>query len=196
MKNQQVISFLLLCFACTITHAQLLDALKKRAQERGMETREVSYDSTAYDPNAVNYGEEREINSAKDFFTKDVVMKLYNEGSLVQTAYFDKETIAMRTEAKINPQPIYHDRKGKFYAFNEERNRYESVSLLPPSSMGFMMAGMIPQFYKLPQDPYLNAFSALAKMDIAISFYVLELASIYKPEHFEDTTPYTKSIVR
>lgn len=195
MKRQHLIAILLL-ISSQIISAQLLDALKKRAQERGMETREVSYDSAAYDPNALDYDEEKEINSVYDFFTNDVVMKLYNEGTLMQTAYFDKETIAMRTDSKANPKPIYHDRKGKFYAFNEKLNQYESVSLLPASSMGFMMAGMIPQFYKLPQSPYLNAFEALAKMDIAINFYVLELAFIYEPKHFEDTDAYTKSITR
>ena len=175
--------------------AQFLKKLKERAKEKGLETREISYDSTAVNTNFSELPDEKEINTAEDFFTMDVVMKLYNEkGDWVQTSYFDKETFAMRIEAQVSPKPAYQDRKGKFYSYNEEAGRYESVSILPPSSMGFMMAGMIPQFYQLPQAPYLNAFKALADLDLAISFLVLEIAFIYEPSHFEnDSNLYSKS---
>ncbi|GAA4269675.1 hypothetical protein [Hyunsoonleella aestuarii] len=177
-----------------------MDKLKQRAKEKGIKTSEnVTYDNSSYDPNLKTEDDDfeaLEINSPEDFFTMDVVMSLYNEnGNLVQTSYFDKETIAMRTDSKVNPKPIYHDREGKFYAFNIEDNQYESMSILPPSSMGFMMAGMIPQFYKLPQNPYLQAFEALSKLDISISFYVMELSFIYKPEHFDNNDFYIKTEV-
>lgn len=176
------------------SQAQLLDKLKQRAKEKGLETREVSYDSTQVNTD-VTYIEDKEINNVEDFFTTDVVMKLYDEdGNWVQTSYFDKETIAMRIEAQVSTKPAYQDRKGKFYGFNDEEGQYESMSLLPPSSMGFMMAGMIPQFYQLPQEPYLNAFKALSNLDLAVSYMVLELAFIYKPIHFEvDGNLYQKS---
>ncbi len=178
-----------------------MDKLKERAKERGStKEKTAKYNEEAGDA-YLDIEEqdftELEISTPEAFFTKDVIMKLYDEkGDLVQTSFFDKETIAMRTESQVTVNPVFHDRKGKFYAFNEEKNQYESISLLPPSSMGFMMAGMIPQFYNLPQSPYIMAFEALSKFDVTVSFYVLELAFIYKPEHFEnDRNSYTKSSV-
>jgi len=181
--------------------AQLLDKLKQRADERGMETsQEVKYDSTAYDPNMVTDDEDEyedlEINSPEEFFNKDVVMALYNEkGVLVQTSYFDKEVIAMRTESETILHPIYHDRTGKFYAFDDEEGQYKNMSLLPASSMGFMTAGMTTQAYKLPPTPYYQAFEALSKLDIAMNFLILEMAFIYEPKHFEKNDLYKQSEV-
>ena len=190
----KIIPILGIIFFTLNAEAQLLDKLKKRAKEKGLQTREVSYDSSQINTD-VTYVEEKEINSAEDFFTQDVVMALYDENEKwVQTSYFDKETIAMRIESKVSPKPLYQDRNGKLYSFSEEEDQYQSISLLPPSSMGFMMAGMIPQFYQLPQQPYLEAFDALAKQDLAVSYLVLELAFIYQPIHFEeDTNLYQKS---
>lgn len=186
----------LLLFNFQFSSAQLLDKLKLRANERGMETREVSYDSSAYAPNAVDYNEEREIQSASDFFTMDVVMELYNEnGAWVQTAYFDKETIAMRTESKVNPKPIYHDSKGKFYAYEASIGKYKTMAILSGASMGMMTAGMTTQAYKLPQEPYFNAFQALSQLDIAMNFLILELAFIYEPRHFDDNSEYIKTSI-
>ncbi|WP_282135445.1 hypothetical protein [Seonamhaeicola maritimus] len=191
MKPLQVIVLIVVCFLGTSTQAQLLDALKKRAKEKGLETQEVSYDPNAAQQNSTNYTE-IEINKAEDFFTKDVIMETYDaNGALVQTSFFDKEVIAMRTESRVTPKPIYHDRKGKFYAYNAEIGKYENMSLLPSSSMGFMTAGMTTQVYKLPQDPYFEAFEALSNLDIAMNFLVLELAFIYKPFHFEDDAFYS-----
>ena len=96
----KLISLIVLLFLGTHVQAQLLDALKKRAEQKGLETREVSYDSTAYDASK-DYSDEEDfaIESASDFFTNDVVMDMYNkDGYLVQTSFFDAETIAMRTE--------------------------------------------------------------------------------------------------
>jgi len=174
--------------------AQLLEKLKERAKEKGLETREVSYDTSANEANRNRSNEDEElvINSPQDFFDKDVVMALYNaKGQLVQTSYFDAESIAMRTETVVKRKPIYHDSKGKFYAYNEDKRYYETMALLPASSMGFMTAGMTTQVYKLPQQPYFEAFGALSKMDIGLNFLVLEMAFIYKPEHFEDDDNYT-----
>ena len=177
-----------------LSHAQLLEKLKQRAEEKGLETRAVSYDSTAYDPDDYAYEEEVEIKSASDFFTMDVVMALYDEdGNWIQTSYFDKETIAMRTEkTALGDKHIYHDRKGKFYAFDETEGQYKTMALLPASSMGMMTAGMTTQAYKLPPEPYLNAFGALADLDIALNFLILEMTFVYKPIHFEDNEEYTK----
>lgn len=195
MQSKLILVTLLLFFSGFNVKAQLLDKLKERAKEKGLETREVSFDSTDNEKNRTTSFEEEElqINSAQDFFTKDVVMALYNDnGQLVQTAYFDKETIAMRTETVANPKhPIYHDRSGKFYAFDDDEGQYKTMALLPASSMGFMMAGMIPQAYKLPPEPYLEAYSAIQQLDLTISYLVLELAFIYKPSHFMDDDNYT-----
>lgn len=169
--------------------AQLLDKLKERAKEKGLETRDVSFDSTDNAKNRTTSNEKEElvINSAQDFFNKDVVMALYNaKGELVQTSYFDAETIAMRTETVVGGKPIYHDNKGKFYAYNEDENYYESMAILPASSMGFMTIGMITRGYKLPPEPYYDAFGKLSNLNVALNFIVLEMAFVYKPEHFED----------
>lgn len=179
-----------------------MEKLKKRAKEKGIETNaEVTYDSTAYDPNMTmdddDEFEELVISSPEEFFTKDVVMALYDaKGALVQTSYFDKETIAMRTDNPINAKPIYHDRTGKFYAFDEEIGQYKTMSLLPASSMGFMTAGMTTQVYKLPPTPYFQAFEALSELDIALNFLVLEMAFVYQPKHFEKNEFYTPSQVQ
>ncbi|TXG35071.1 hypothetical protein [Seonamhaeicola maritimus] len=195
MKPLCALMFLTVFLLGSTAQAQLLDALKKRAKEKGLETQEVSYDPNAAQQNSTNYTE-IEINKAEDFFTKDVIMETYNANdALVQTSFFDKEVIAMRTESRVTPKPIYHDRKGKFYAYNAEIGKYENMSLLPSSSMGFMTAGMTTQVYKLPQEPYFEAFEALSNLDIAMNFLVLELAFIYKPFHFEDDEAYSLSEV-
>ena len=200
MKTQQIITLLVICLVCNTMQAQLLEKLKQRAKERGIETsKEVKYDSTAYDPNMATDEDEYEelvINSPEDFFTTDVIMANYNANDqLVQTSYFDKETIVMRTDNPINPKPIYHDRTGKFYAYNADENQYESMSLLPGSSMGFMTAGMTTQVYKLPQQPYFQAFEALSNLDIAMNFLILEMAFVYQPVHFENDEFYKPSQV-
>jgi hypothetical protein len=119
-------------------------------------------------------------------------MALYNkEGKLIQTSFFDADLIAMRTVQVINPNPIYHDKKGMFYGYNDNEGRYEKMSILPASSMGFMMAGMTTSVYKLPPEPYYEAFTFLSEKDIALNFIVLELAFIYKPQHFMDDDLYS-----
>ncbi|RIA10581.1 hypothetical protein OE09_2448 [Flavobacteriaceae bacterium MAR_2010_72] len=188
------------CFLLTLViglfssniQAQLLEKLKQRAEEKGLETREVSYDSTAYDESKDHSDEEGfKIESAHDLFNSDVVMELYDRNDqLVQTAFFDADLIAMRTETSVSAQPIFHDSKGYFYGFNDEEGRYEKMSILPASSMGFMMAGMTTQAYKLPQEPYFEAFEALSEKEIAMNFLIVELAFIYKPKHFEDDDNY------
>jgi len=52
---------------------------------------------------------------------------------------------------------------------------------------------MIPQAYKLPSEPYLDAFGKLQEKDIELNFLMLEMAFIYKPSHFEDDSYYTAS---
>ena len=44
---------------------------------------------------------------------------------------------------------------------------------------------------KLPQEPYLEAYSAIQELDLSISYLLLELAFIYKPSHFMDDDNYT-----
>jgi len=202
MKFIRFYLILFISFICSNSQAQLMDKLKERAKEKGIETSdEVTYDSSEYDPNLDTDDEEDfeelEINSPEEFFTTDVVMVLYNaKGEKVQTSYFDKEVIAMRTETVANPlYPIYHDRTGKFYGFDDDEGQYKSMSLLPGSSMGFMTAGMTTQAYKLPQTPYFQAFEALSKLDIAMNFLVLEMAFIYQPKHFEKDDFYQPSQV-
>ncbi|WP_242087365.1 hypothetical protein [Aestuariivivens sediminis] len=200
MNRHQLILFWVVCLMCYTMNAQLMDKLKQRAKERGIATSaEVTYDSTAYDPNMSSEDddefEDLVITSPEEFFNMDVVMALYDaNGALVQTSYFDKETIAMRTESKANPKPLYHDRSGKFYAYDADIDRYKTMALLPGSSMGFMTAGLTTQVYKLPPTPYFQAFEALSKMDVAMNFLILEMAFVYKPEHFENNAFYIKSI--
>tara|TARA_R110002050_G_scaffold22591_2_gene61498 strand:+ start:12648 stop:13535 length:888 start_codon:yes stop_codon:yes gene_type:complete len=173
--------------------AQLLDKLKQRAEEKGLQTRDVSFDSTDNEKNRTTSFEEEElqINSAQDFFTTDVVMKMYNEnGQYTQTLFFDADAIAMRIESESQPKPGYQDRKGLMYAYNESEGQYIKASLGPSGHMGFMMAGMIPQAYKLPPEPYLEAFSALQEIELSIAYLTLELAFIYKPSHFNDDDYY------
>jgi hypothetical protein len=193
MKTKLIYFLIIILIFGFNAQAQLLDKLKQRAKEKGLETREISFDSSANEANrnSSNTVEELVLNSAKDFYNKDVVLKLIDDkGNLVQTMFFDKEVTAMRTEQSNIPNPIYHDSKGNFYAYNTD-GYYEKASLLPPSLMGFMMAGMIPQAYNLPPEPYLEAFQALADIDSGLNFLVLELAFIYKPSHFENTENYT-----
>jgi len=196
MKTKLILISLVFLFSGMNCHAQLMEKLKERAKEKGLETREVSLDTSDNAITRTTSYEEEElvINSAKDFFTTDVVMALYNaKGELVQTSFFDAESIAMRTETVVDRKPIYHDRTGKFYAFDDEIGQYKSMSLLPGSSMGFMTAGMTTQVYKLPQTPYFEAFDALSKLDIAMNFLILEMAFIYKPKHFEKNAFYKPS---
>lgn len=187
MKTNLFIATVLLIGLGYNAQAQILDKLKQRAKEKGLETREVSYDTSLDEKNGANALEMEDltVNAAKDFFNKDVIMTMYDEnGQYIQTLYFDSDVIAMRVESDTQPKPIYQDHKGMMYAYNEGEGYYEKVSILPSSSMGFMMAGMLPQAYKLPPEPYLEAFSALQELDLSISFLVLELAFVYKPHHF------------
>ncbi len=197
MKTKLIITTLLVVFSGFNAEAQLLEKLKKRAKEKGLETRDISFDSTDNVKNrsASSNDEELIINSAKDFFTTDVVMKLYYETeAVIQTQYFDADAIAMRTEdVSGQTKPMFHDSKGYFYAYNQELSSYEKATLLSSGMMGFMTASMIPQAYKLPPQPYLEVFRALEEKDIALNFLILELAFIYKPNHFEDDSYYTPS---
>lgn len=187
MKLLHFFLIIFLSFSCISVQAQLLDALKKRADEKGLETREISYDTTSYDESKdFSDYEGLVINKAQDFYNKDVIMTSYDkDGRLVQTSFFDSETVAMRTENPIIYKPVYHDSIGKFYAFNQEMNTYETMSILPASSMGFMTAGMTTQAYRIPQEPYFEAFEALSQIDVALNFLILEFTFIYKPIHFE-----------
>jgi len=194
MKNR--ILFMLVFLMISVqAQAQLLDKLKQRAKEKGLETREVSFDTTGNEKNRTTSFEEEElvINSGKDFFNKDIVMKLYYETSaVIHTQYFDADVIAMRTEfPEKGKKPMFHDREGFAYAYNEKIGSYEKMKLLSSGGMGFMTAGMIPQYYKLPAEPYLEAFGKLEEKDIALNFLILEMAFIYKPSHFEDDSNYT-----
>ncbi|MGM5471002.1 hypothetical protein ACS386_12055 [Flavobacteriaceae bacterium LMO-SS05] len=192
MKNS-ILFMLVFLITGVQVEAQLLDKLKQRAKEKGLETREVSFDTAAYNKDMNhNYVEEVELETLRDFFTTDVFMALYNkEGKLVQRSFFDANVIAMRTVQVTNPSPIYHDKKGMFYGYNDKEGRYEKMSILPASSMGFMMAGMTTSIYKLPPEPYYEAFTFLSEKDIALNFIILELAFIYKPQHFMDDDLYS-----
>ncbi|WP_445737363.1 hypothetical protein [Mariniflexile sp.] len=198
INYHKILLTLLFLFLGQNTQAQLLDKLKQRAEEKGLQTREVSFDSTDNAKNRATSYEEEElvINSASDFFTTDVVMKLYYDyenKAVIHTQYFDADAIAMRTEfPDPTKKPLFHDSKGYAYAYNEESG-YVKVKLAPSDMMGFMTASMIPQAYKLPAQPYLEAFSALAEKEISLNFLILELAFIYKPSHFEDDSYYTPS---
>ncbi|MBT8287593.1 MAG: hypothetical protein KJO00_06215 [Bacteroidia bacterium] len=190
---KSMITILVLLFTGFHAEAQLLEKLKKRAQEKGLETREVSYDSAENAKNRLySEGEELEINTARDFFTTDVEMKMYYEtDEVIRTQFFDAEAIAMRTEGVAGQiKPMFHDSEGYFYAFNPDVGGYEKNKLLSSGMMGFMTAGMIPKFYKLPAEPYLDAFKALEEKEITLNFLILELAFIYKKDHFEDDEYY------
>ncbi len=192
MKDCAIKLILLFIFSSVVANGQLLEKLKERAKEKGIETSdEVTYDISAYDPDMdVSDGddyEELELKSASDFYNKDVVMALYDyDGQLTHTSYFDAEVIAMRTELANGTKPAYHDDKGRFYGYNKDENQYESMVILPSSSMGFMVAGMTSQMYKLPHQPYFDALKALDKVGSGLNFLVLEMAFVYKPEHFGD----------
>jgi len=191
MKVRSAILVLLFLFTGAVANAQLMEKLKQRAKEKGIETSdEVSYDITAYDPN-MDTGddedfEELDLKSAQEFYNRDVVMTLYgSDGSLTQTAYFDADVVAMRTEMESSPNPVYHDATGKVYAYNSNAGQYERMELLPSSSMGFLVAGMTTQVYQLPQQPYFEALKALEEIGSGLNFLVLEMAFIYHPSHFK-----------
>ena len=197
MKTKLILIAGLFLFSGVTVNAQLLKELKKRAEKKGLETREVSFDSTENAKNRTTSFEEDElvINSAKDFYTTDVVMKLYYEtNAVIHTQYFDADAVAMRIELPDPSQkPMFQDRKGLIYTYNEKERVYEKFSLAPSSSMGFMMASMLPQSYKLPPEPYLEAYGKLEEKDITLNFMVLEMAFVYKPSDFEDDTYYIPS---
>ena len=104
MKSRSISLVTLALFVAAICNGQLMDRLKKRAEEKGIEVSdEVTYDRSAYDPNMdVSDGDDYEaleIEAVSDFYNKDVVMALYdNNGNLTQTSYFDAEGIVVRTE--------------------------------------------------------------------------------------------------
>lgn len=198
MKTKLLYIMVISLFAGFNSQAQLLDKLKERAKEKGLETREVSFDTTDNQKNRTTSFEQEElqINSAKDFFNADIKMAMYNSiNQITQVMFFDADAIAMRTEQTDNPKPLFHDRKGLIYGYNDSKGYYEKASILPSSSMGFMMASMIPQAYKLPSEPYLEAFQALQEKDIGLNFPILELVFIYKPSHFMEDNNYIQETV-
>ena len=200
MKNKITLTLIALFFMGFIAEAQLLEKLKQRAKEKGLETKKVSFDSTDNAKNRTTSYEDEElvINSAKDFFTTDVVMKLYYEtDEVIHIQYFDADHIAMRTELPDpSKKPLFHDSKGYVYGYNETTVGYEKTKLMSSGMMGFMTAGMIPQTYKLPSEPYLDAYGKLQEKEIALNFLILELAFIYKPSDFENDPYYIRSITR
>lgn len=200
MKTILILVAGLFPFSGASVNAQLLEKLKEKAKAIKLPTREVSSDSTetANKGTASNAGQELAINPARDFFTTDVVMRLYHEtDAVIHTQHFDADVIAMRTEFPDTKQmPLFHDREGFVYAYNEGEGVYEKTAILPSSSMGFMMASIVPQFYKLPSEPYLEAYEGLQEKEIALNFMILELAFIYNPSHFEGDSDYTPSKTR
>lgn len=200
MKTKINLTLIALFFMGLNADAQLLGKLKKRAQEKGLVTREVSYDTTENAKNRTASSGEKElvINSAKDFFTTDVVMKLYYEtNAVIHTQYFDADVIAMRTEfPDPSKKPMYHDSKGYAYGYDETERTYEKMKLMSSGMTGFMTAGMITKYYKLPPEPYFDAFQKLEEKDITLNFLVLEMAFIYKPSDFEDDSYYTPSKIK
>lgn len=200
MKTKITLTLIALFFMGLNAEAQLFEKLKEKAQEKGLITRKVSYDSTenAKNRTASNRDEELVINSAKDFFTTDVVMKLYYDTkAVIHTQYFDADNIAMRTEfPDPSKKPLFHDSEGFAYAYNEKAGSYEKSKLLSSGGIGFMTASMIPKFYKLPPNPYLEAFGKLQEKDIVLNFLILEMAFIYKPGDFEDDSYYTPSKIK
>jgi hypothetical protein len=187
-KSIPILLTLTLVFSYQLTQAQLLDKLKLCAKEKDFETLEVAYSSTAYNKDKGHSDDEEVIiNSSQEFYTNYVVKDLYNkDGQLVQTSFFDAEAIAMCTEQAGQKNSIYHDHKGYIYAYYDQTAGYKKVNLLPASSMGFMTAGLTTQVFKLPQGPYFEDFEALSEKDIALNFLVLEMAFVYKLDHFEN----------
>ena len=196
MKTKIIYLTLVFLFSGAYTHAQLMDKLKLRAKEKGLETKEVSFDTTDNEKyRTTSYEvEELALNTPQDFYNKDVVMLGYNEkGGLTQTSYFDSETVAMRTELVEDPSklPIFHDDKGNMYAYSEDDGQYAVMNILPPALMGFMVGGITVSTYKLPQEPYYEALEALEKVGSGLNFMIMELAFMYKPMHFQNDANYT-----
>lgn len=96
----------------------------------------------------------------------------------------------MRTDLANGTKPVYHDDKGKVYAYNNDEGQYENIVLLPSSNMGFMVAGLTTQLYKLPHAPYFDALIALDKVGSGLNFLVLEMASSTSPSILR--TPITR----
>lgn len=81
MKPKLIYMSLALLFSGFQVEAQLLEKLKQRAEEKGLETNEVSYDTTDNAKNrSTSYQEEEMVvNSARDYFTKAATKLLFNQ---------------------------------------------------------------------------------------------------------------------
>ena len=114
--------------------------------------------------------------------------------AVIQTEYFDADAIAMRTEfPEPAKKPLFNDSKGFFVPTTKLKEPMRNRNCCLQVGWGFMTAGMIPQAYKLPPEPYLDAYQKLEEKDINLNFLVLEMAFIYKPGDFEDDSYYIPS---
>ena len=193
MKPKHIIGLLITLLFCFNAEAQLFNELKKRAEAKGKKTRKVAYDNSHYEPDVAE--EEVTLNSIKDFYNKDVVMTIFIDGKKTQTAYFDADVTALKTDLNTEPHPVFHDEKGRTYGFSEEDNTYVVMEVLPQGFMGFMVAGLLPETYKLPSEPYMQAFQALQSIGAGLNYLTLDLAFVYKLSHFEGDSYYTTSTV-
>lgn len=191
------------------SNAQILDKLLKKVEskveQKLIDKTETSTekaldsllpsDKRASEANGnADYNTAKSVNTTikRRFFNQDVIMHTYDEtNQLIHSQFFDFDEIAMRTEPKKSSDaPLFHDSEGFVYAYNKYEKVYEKTKLLSLGSMSLMGPSMAMQFYKLPAEPFLNAFEMLSENNIKFNFLILEFAFIYKPEHFEADSYY------
>ncbi|MCP9200432.1 hypothetical protein MKO06_10955 [Gramella sp. GC03-9] len=196
MKGRLLIVSLCFLFTSSFAEGQIFKKLKKEVEK----TVESAFDSivnpqkqnNTSEVSSENYkssNKAKTINSAakRAFYTSDVIVKTSDSEGPGSTYYFDSNEIAARGEAPNAKGPIYIDSEGFNYAYNEGEGRWEKTGLMRSDGMAFMMPTMSMGILKLPAEPSLEASRKLKEQGLNMNtFQIVELAFIYKPEHFRN----------
>lgn len=191
MKTKLIIISILFLFSSTTVEAQFFKKLKDKANKAlGIEKTEENEDADTNAAKGIN------TDLKKAFYTKDVVLKMYDKGQQTLTYHFDAEEIAMRSDNETDDsKPMFFDSEGYQIAYNTDKESYEKTGLFKSSSMSMMISSQMISVYKIPAAPFYEALETLGKKGVQVgAFNAMAFAFIYKPEHFEvEDSEYTKS---
>ncbi len=123
----------------------------------------------------------------RNFFKEDVVIKLYENGSLNQTQNFDADQVAVRTEQHDGTAPMFLDSEGFLYAVEE--GIYKKSSVMSLQSQGLMIPTFLVEAYKLPPEPFMAEFQRQSDQGLLANPFngIVEFAFIYEPDDFRYT---------
>lgn len=120
----------------------------------------------------------------RDFYKDDMVIKISENGEVIQTQYFDANEIAVKTQLPNKPKANFIDSEGFVYVFKD--GEYTKSAIIALQSQGMMVPTMMVNTYKLPPEPVMANLQKQHDLGMTANPFngFVEFASIYKPEQF------------